>query len=216
MYCQSCGAPMTLYRDRDYFLCEYCGSYYFPNPSLDGLRVLGDAPNGLKCPVCRITLQIASFDEQARGYHCLQCRGILLNRFAFRDVVTTRRTHATESPAPVHPLDRSQLTRRVACPQCARPMGTHPYYGPGNIVIDTCDPCNLIWLDGMELQRVINAPGADRGSARRQAQQKARISDEELLQSLYAQEQARNRPNRRVERESSRGIDLMDLLRSIL
>lgn len=207
---------MTLYRDRDYFLCEYCGSYYFPNPTLEGLRVLGETPDGLKCPVCKVTLQVASFDEEARGYHCLTCRGILLNRFAFRNVVTTRRTHATKPPAPVHPLDHSQMERRVHCPQCARPMNTHPYYGPGNIVIDTCDPCNLIWLDGMELQRVINAPGADRGSAGQQPQRETRISDEELLQSLHAQEQVRRRGYQPATHETSGRGGLMDFLRSIL
>ena len=35
--------------------------------------------------------------------------------------------------------------------------------GPGTIVIDTCDGCNIIWLDHGELSRVINAPGKDRG-----------------------------------------------------
>jgi Zn-finger nucleic acid-binding protein len=36
------------------------------------------------------------------------------------------------------------------------------YYGPGNIVIDTCPPCDLVWLDAGELQRAIDAPGRDR------------------------------------------------------
>ena len=40
---------------------------------------------------------------------------------------------------------------------------THPHMGPGTIVIDTCDQCNLIWLDPGEFLRVINAPGKDRG-----------------------------------------------------
>ncbi len=44
-------------------------------------------------------------------------------------------------------------------------MQTHPYYGPGNIVIDTCGHCNAIWLDHGELGRAVNAPGRDRGAA---------------------------------------------------
>ena len=42
-------------------------------------------------------------------------------------------------------------------------MSTHPYYGPGNIVIDTCAGCGVIWLDFGELNRVVAAPGRDRG-----------------------------------------------------
>lgn len=42
-------------------------------------------------------------------------------------------------------------------------MDVHPYYGPGNIVIDTCSRCNVIWLDCGELQQIADAPGKDRG-----------------------------------------------------
>jgi Zn-finger nucleic acid-binding protein len=41
-------------------------------------------------------------------------------------------------------------------------MDVHPYYGPGNIVIDTCGTCQLLWLDHGELASVIDAPGRDR------------------------------------------------------
>jgi Zn-finger nucleic acid-binding protein len=42
-------------------------------------------------------------------------------------------------------------------------MDTHPYGGPGNIVVDNCEKCQIIWLDYGELKKVINAPGRDRG-----------------------------------------------------
>jgi Zn-finger nucleic acid-binding protein len=35
--------------------------------------------------------------------------------------------------------------------------------GPGNIIIDMCVACNLIWLDYGELIKVVEAPGKDRG-----------------------------------------------------
>jgi Zn-finger nucleic acid-binding protein len=37
-------------------------------------------------------------------------------------------------------------------------MDTHPYCGPGNVIIDTCESCSVNWLDYGELQRVIRAP----------------------------------------------------------
>jgi Zn-finger nucleic acid-binding protein len=42
-------------------------------------------------------------------------------------------------------------------------MSNHKYLGPGNIIIDTCDTCDLIWLDYGELSKVVVAPGKDRG-----------------------------------------------------
>lgn len=187
MYCHSCGAPMTLFRERGYFYCEYCGSYHFPNPTPDGLRLLGEAPDRLKCPVCRTTLHLATLDDRVHGHHCTTCRGLLLDRFAFRDALYARRAAATEPPAPPIPLDRSELQRRVQCPRCGHRMDTHPYLGPGNIVIDTCNTCNLIWLDGSELQRAVNAPGADRGAARPQPH----TSEADLIRALHEQQRKR-------------------------
>jgi hypothetical protein len=44
-------------------------------------------------------------------------------------------------------------------------MEVHPYYGPGNVVIDSCSACDLIWLDHGELKQISDAPGRDRGSS---------------------------------------------------
>ena len=43
-------------------------------------------------------------------------------------------------------------------------MSTHPYYGPGNIVIDSCEGCDAVWLDFGELTQITDAPGRDRGN----------------------------------------------------
>jgi Zn-finger nucleic acid-binding protein len=43
-------------------------------------------------------------------------------------------------------------------------METHPYYGPGNVIIDSCAACDLVWLDFGELTQIVDAPGRDRGS----------------------------------------------------
>jgi Zn-finger nucleic acid-binding protein len=54
------------------------------------------------------------------------------------------------------------LDRRIACPNCSNEMIADWYYGPGHIVIDTCPPCDVVWLDAGELGRAIDAPGSDR------------------------------------------------------
>jgi hypothetical protein len=42
-------------------------------------------------------------------------------------------------------------------------MDVHPYFGPGNVIIDTCGTCDLVWLDFGELKQIEDAPGQDRG-----------------------------------------------------
>ena len=43
-------------------------------------------------------------------------------------------------------------------------MVTHPYFGPGNVVIDSCEACAHVWLDFGELRQIVDAPGKDRGN----------------------------------------------------
>lgn len=163
MNCVNCGAPMTLFRDQDYFYCEYCGSFHFPPASTEGVRLLGNNPEGSLCPHCQIPLQHVTLDDRFRGYLCPGCQGFLFERNTFRDTIETRRALVTTPPEAPRPLNPAELERRIDCPVCAREMSTHPYLGPGTIVIDTCSQCNLIWLDNGELNRVVNAPGSDRG-----------------------------------------------------
>jgi Zn-finger nucleic acid-binding protein len=87
-----------------------------------------------------------------------------MDRWSFGQLVKFRRSRTKEIPIPPPPLDTNEYQRKLNCPRCGKPMEIHPYYGPGNIVIETCASCNLIWLDYGELSRVVNAPGRDRGT----------------------------------------------------
>lgn len=198
MDCSNCGAPMTLVRAQEYFRCDYCGSFHFPAASKDGVRLLGVAPKNIPCPVCGEALHLASLDDRHHGYQCVECRGLLLERSSFGEAVQSRRSWANGQPDAPRPLDRNDLERRVACPFCRRPMNTHPYYGPGNIVIDTCDGCNMVWLDYGELGRVVNAPGRDRGAALLRREKEKALARESAVKE--------QKKKRRGE------IDLLDLL----
>ena len=183
MNCHGCGAPMTLFPDRGYAFCEHCGSFHFPEPTGEGIRLLGEAQDGLLCPLCHQPLLVATLGDSHPGYHCQACRGLLLERASFRGVVQLRRAHAVGPGVAPRPLDRRELERQVSCPSCERPMDTHPYLGPGNVVIDTCNACNLIWLDYRELSEVIAAPGSDRGVplAERHAQVEEADARDEII-----------------------------------
>jgi Zn-finger nucleic acid-binding protein len=161
MDCDNCGAPLVVDGGHDWFRCEYCGSVRIPVASDEGVRVLGLAETGAGCPICSEPLSLGSIDGY-RGLFCGKCGGALLDQAVFRQVVARRRAHARgPADAPV-PMDPELLKRRIRCAHCGGAMDTHPYYGPGNIVIDRCGRCNLVWLDHGELKTAINAPGRDR------------------------------------------------------
>lgn len=158
--CENCGAAMVPLPGRSYFYCEYCGSFCFPEPSEDGVIVLGKSSN-VDCPICSTALSTASVTE-VRVLHCPTCRGVLTTQEAFSVVVKLLRAQASGEPNAVRPVNREELQREIACPGCGMTMDTHPYYGPGNVVIDNCPRCALVWLDSGELAAIRDAPGRDR------------------------------------------------------
>jgi hypothetical protein len=74
-------------------------------------------------------------------------------------VIAERRAERTGPPAKPAPLDPEELERHIDCPTCGATMEVHPYYGPGNVVIDSCARCRLIWLDHGEIGAIERAPG---------------------------------------------------------
>jgi Zn-finger nucleic acid-binding protein len=152
---------MKVVRGRDYFTCEYCTSFHFPRESRDGVRLLGEMSN-VDCPVCHLTLVSASIDG-VPALHCNKCNGNLVQASGFIRIVDSRRARSEKSSLP-RLLNREALKREIACPLCGRAMDTHPYSGPGNVVIDSCGHCALIWLDRSEISVIATAPGRNRGS----------------------------------------------------
>jgi hypothetical protein len=66
-----------------------------------------------------------------------------------------------DKPAVQTPPDKGDLKRTIRCPKCNRRMDTHFYAGPGNVIVDSCGDCFLIWLDRGELMRIVHAPDED-------------------------------------------------------
>jgi Zn-finger nucleic acid-binding protein len=149
MNCPGCGAAMQLAGNRRHFVCDHCGNFYFPEETGDGVAPLG-APSGDGCPVCHVPMQNALIDGEAVHY-CDKCRGFLTTTDSFGRIVADRRTRHQPHERITDPFDPADLRRTLCCPACHGPMAAHPYFGGGNAVVDTCECCNLIWLDAGEL-----------------------------------------------------------------
>ncbi len=156
MNCPSCGGPITLEADDDYLRCNFCGEVHFPDADPDGVRVLGEEARE-SCPLCAVRLVHAAIARH-RIRFCPHCRGMLVLIDDFVFIVDDLRTMRGTSSAPARPPDPKSLERHIDCPVCHRQMDTHPYCGPGNIVLDTCEQCGVHWLDHSEIDRVARAP----------------------------------------------------------
>src|SRR5262245_60424644 len=106
MNCRNCGAAMDLVAGRDYFRCDYCTSFYFPNETGDGVRVVG-GPSGLACPVCETALQDGRVEGESVHY-CPNCRGFLAANAAFCKMVQERRARRPAGEAR-HSFDPAEL-----------------------------------------------------------------------------------------------------------
>ena len=155
MNCPSCGATMRLKADQECFQCDYCGNIHVPDKNAEGIRVF-DEPSSLACPVCATALVQAS--AGTRILYCKQCHGMLISMDVFPAVVQDLKIHRETTAYLAQPFDPRDLDRRINCPQCGRQMDTHLYGGGGNVVVDDCEPCSLIWLDYGELDRIVRAP----------------------------------------------------------
>ncbi len=162
MNCTNCGAPVELVSGQGHFYCPFCCTLRFPESdgrehAEDGIAPLGQDTEWA-CPVCSAVLEEAVL-EDSRVYYCRECRGILAAGDTFAAIVRLRRARFREpdrAPVPVNPDDLSRVLR---CPMCCRPMTAHPYYGPGNVVIDSCSRCHVVWLDHGEISLIESAPG---------------------------------------------------------
>jgi Zn-finger nucleic acid-binding protein len=127
---------MRLKDDADYLICDYCETPHFPDANADGVRVLG-VPAEFPCPVCRIPLTNASVARE-RIFYCERCHGMLIGMSVFVEIIEDLRSRRENTVDAAHAADWRDLDRRIQCPKCAAVMDTHPYCGPGNIIIDSC------------------------------------------------------------------------------
>ena len=159
--CRQCGGTASPVSGREYMQCNYCLSLVFAsaNPlSIDRITPVGGATD-VDCPVCDKQLCTGKLEERPVLY-CHGCYGMLVKNEHFGAIVRERRALRAGCEAKAaRPLNTEEYNRHIDCPSCQRNMEVHPYYGPGNIVIDSCSLCQYIWLDHGEVRTVEQVEG---------------------------------------------------------
>ncbi len=147
---------MRLVDGRDHFICDYCSSRAFPDASE---VVVSQQVSQHACPECQQPLAHGTLAAQP-VWTCVRCRGVLATNEDFALIVKRVRARFDGPRETRRPVCESELSRELHCPACKRRMETHPYYGPGGVVIDSCAACHLVWLDAGELRAIERAEGA--------------------------------------------------------
>jgi Zn-finger nucleic acid-binding protein len=121
----------------------------------DDVQVGGETTKA--CPVCQALLSDGTIEGRPVLY-CTKCQGVLVSIDRFLPLVESLRALRTPTALSLEPRDDSDADRKLACPMCEETMTGHPYGGPGNVNIDNCEACSVIWLDRKELWRIVLAP----------------------------------------------------------
>jgi len=121
----------------------------------DGVEIAGESDKA--CPACQAMLSDGTIQNREVRY-CNKCRGLLVPIATFLPLIDYLRALRRPTGWTIEPRNDSDADRRLTCPLCLRTMDGHPYGGPGNLNVDTCEPCAVIWLDRNELNRIVMAP----------------------------------------------------------
>ncbi len=161
MNCPACGAPMHLTGGNASLRCDYCMTVVVIAPDDAGVQLMDQAV-GVACPVDTEPLWNAVLAHISLRA-CKQCHGLLAPMGSFEELIDNMRAEHPETvdPSPANPPD---LKRKVICPNCHQVMDTHYYFGGGHAVMSTCERCELHWLDGGVLMRIVRAPHNQRSS----------------------------------------------------
>ena len=172
-----------------HFHCPDCNTFEFPNDIQNSQEPI--VPQGrvteFQCPKCALPLEVGLMGDQWQCCFCNNCRGFVVSSQTLGQLANQLRS-AYEGPEDrPQPIDPNELEISESCPACLEPMEAHPYYGPGNVVLDTCRVCELAWLDFGELSKIIRAPGH-----RPDPHPTGNLESERLRNEFYAQGEAAN------------------------
>jgi Zn-finger nucleic acid-binding protein len=153
---------MTRVRGQQHDHCSACNVFEFPTSLAEAEdSIIGHGKKTeFNCGRCEQELQVGTLRNRTDVCFCENCRGFVIDSESLGHLIQDLRSEykgPDDQPLPVEPGD---LKGMHTCPACWEMMDAHPYYGPGNVVIDTCLPCKLAWFDHGELARIVRAPGA--------------------------------------------------------
>ena len=123
-----------------------------------GFQSIGKSTDFL-CPMCPDSNLSVCELHGTQVCGCGSCAGFLIDGASLSDLVIALRIDYRGKQDKPELLDSHELDQFIACPPCGNRMYTHPYHGPGNVVINSCSDCKLIWLDAGEFGKIIRAPG---------------------------------------------------------
>lgn len=158
MLCEQCKGELKQVKNSGVKFCPSCDLVDVPRDKQEQLKPVGQQTD-FHCPKCpEINLEIGDlFGTQV--CFCSECHGFVIDRMSLGELIgNLRASYNGPDDAPIQ-IDPAELHEICNCPACLERMETFNYYGPGNVVLDSCSECKLTWFNQGELGKIIRAPG---------------------------------------------------------
>jgi len=149
--CKNCAGTLEIVPNRDYYKCSYCDSLHFPKENSENIKIFNQKKKRF-CPKCKESLNLASI-HNIKILHCEKCRGNLIRAKTMNYILSELKTKNPHL-GPIKSNVETCPNRNLNCPFCRSKMDSHPYHGQGNVSIDSCGKCYVIWFDYGELSSI--------------------------------------------------------------
>jgi Zn-finger nucleic acid-binding protein len=148
MHCENCGGSVLGGTANNNLRCDFCEASRCEKvlrKVAARIKLLRGSTD-VECPGCSQELRLGKLSK-SKVLHCTHCRGLLMTTGTLREMVRQQRSKQPRvGPAP-QAVAGTAFRRSVACPQCTMLLELHPYHGPGQVMIESCGRCNLVWFD---------------------------------------------------------------------
>ena len=110
------------------------------------------------CPRCAEPLRTTTVREVPFD-SCAKCSGSLLSHADLARVLEAMSFDLLKTFNPDAKIDASPRGEdRLSCPRCARAFENGDYCQAGLVIFDSCEHCNLLWLERGVLAAVQSSP----------------------------------------------------------
>jgi Zn-finger nucleic acid-binding protein len=142
------------------------------------------------CPRCNLPLSSETHGDIVME-HCDRCGGWWMDPDDLKAILDTIQL-PVEGQTVRAGVDLTGVQEDAPCPRCGVPMEPFNYAGDSGILLDRCRSCGGLWLDGGDLERVLQVVSAAKQEAPRDAQRfSADLEEEAVRQDALEQQDGR-------------------------
>jgi Zn-finger nucleic acid-binding protein len=142
------------------------------------------------CPRCNLPMSTETHGDIVME-HCDRCGGWWMDPDDLKAILDSIKLPVEGSTVRTG-IDLTGVREDAPCPRCAVPMEPFNYAGDSGVLLDRCRRCGGLWLDGGDLERVLNVVLASEQNLDHDVKRfSAELEEAEVRQDVLEQQDSR-------------------------